>query len=320
MDFVPKFPEIEEVGIYLRGDGFYGPQEFSRWPQIYTPSLSHYSVIPKKPSDIMDKFWGSILFRDFNKDDWDPITPLPEINDRNWTMIEFSGGLLHRDLWHRLNDALEQAITSCLTGHEEDSSKLYALARALRNLGRCASRRLHDAPDCASQVIFAVRDVQRICLELLGIYEWMTVIRPHLQGSTSFPPGQYIGCFTSKVAEVEMLYHARIPVWYLRTKSSVTTSMDLGKNVSFSYVYTVLSLDRWKCVNGSSLHSKEIKDGGLIRDCTGLVYDEALSAMMEKVKSYCLHNLNSGEGPQDEDSEQPPSVKAQKRKFTESVQ
>ena len=301
----------------MRGDGFYGPQEFSRWPQIYTLSLSHYSIIPKKPSGILDKFWGSILFCDFTKDDWEPITPLPDIDDRNWTTIEFSGGLLHRELWQHLNDALEQAITSCLTGHAEDNSNLYALARALRNLGRSASRRLHDAPDCASQVVFAVRDIQRIALELHGIYEWMTVIRSRLQGSTSFPPGQYLGCFTSKVAEVEMLYHAGIPVWYLRTKTSVTTSMDLGKDVPFTYVSKVLSLDRWKCVNGSYLYSKEIKDGGLIRDCTGLVYVEALSEMMENIKSYCLHNLNSGVGALDEEPEQPSTDIAQKRKYTE---
>ena len=70
MSYVPEFPGFEDSGIFLRGDGFYGPQEFSCWPQLYSQSLCHYSAIPSKPTVITDKFWNSILFRDFSCEDW----------------------------------------------------------------------------------------------------------------------------------------------------------------------------------------------------------------------------------------------------------
>lgn len=282
MSYIPEFPEIEEAGIYLRGDGFYGPQEFTRWPQIFTQSLSHYSAIPAKPSDDTAQFYDSVLFRDFTSKDWEPVVPVskPISNTGDiWTTIEFAGGFIRRDLWLRLNDALELAINACLSGHELDESKPYALGRALRNLGRSAMKRLENAPDCASQVVFAIRDVQRISLELQGIHEWMTVIRSRLSSRSAYPTGQYLGCFTSKIAEAEMLYRAGIPVWLIQTRTSITESMMLGNEINFTLVSSVLQLDRWKCVNGSYLYSKEIKDGGRIRDCTGLVYDVALSEM-----------------------------------------
>ena len=203
---------------------------------------------------------------------------------------------LRRDLWQRLHSALEDAISTCLKDNETSENSAYALARALRSLGRASLKRLEEAPDCASQVIFAVRDVQRIALELLGIHEWMSVIRTRLNTRSAFPPGQYIGCFTSKLAEAEMLFRAGIPVWLIRTTSSITDSMDLGQEVEFVPVSSVMRLDRWLCVNGSYLHTKEIKDGGRIRDCTGLVYDAALSEMMEYVKSFSFFDLNNCTG------------------------
>lgn len=316
MSYIPEFPELEEVGIYLRGGGFYGPQEFARWPQIFTQSLSHYSVIPAKPSHDTAHFYDSVLFRDFTSQDWDPVVPVskPLANTGDiWTVIEFAGGFIRRDLWRLLNDALELAIRTCLSGHENDDSKPYALARALQNLGRSAMKRLEDAPDCASQVIFAIRDVQRIALELHGIYEWMTVIRSRLSGRRVYPPGQYLGCFTSKMAEAQMLYAAGIPVWVIRTRSSITDTMRLGNEISFTLVSSALQLDRWRCVNGSFLYSKEIKDGGRIRDCTGLVYDAALSEMMESIKTYCLFSLNRRVGGLEE-SQSLPKATAGKRK------
>ena len=92
MTWIPEFPKIEEKGIYLQGDGFYGPQEFTRWPQIYTHSLCHYCAIPAKPTQISQRFWDSILFRDFTKEDWKPVSPVPSCSDVNWTLVEYTGG------------------------------------------------------------------------------------------------------------------------------------------------------------------------------------------------------------------------------------
>ena len=286
MPYVPEFPGFDELGIFLRGDGFCRAQEFSRWPQLYSQSLSHYSAIPAKPTHISDKFWNSILFRDFSCNDWQPVTPLPPVTESNWTVVEFAGGFLQKDLWTQLKVALEQAISTCLSGHEVDTVPVYALARALHNIGQTAIQRLEGAPDSCSQVIFTVRDVLRVALELLGIYEWMNVIRIRLSSKHVYPPGQYIGCFTSKLVEMDMLYCAGIPVWYIRTKSSILPSMDLGPEVYTVLVSDTLLVNRWICVNGSFLYSREIKDAGRIRDYTGLVYDGNLYKMMERMKNF----------------------------------
>ena len=165
MSYVPEFPGFEDSGIFLRGDGFYGPQEFSHWPQLYSQSLCHYSAIPSKPTVITDKFWNSILFRDFSREDWRPVSPQPPITESNWMVVEFAGRYLKKELWEQLKNALEQAIATCLSGHESDTVPVYALARALRNIGQTAIQRLEGAPDSCSQLIFTVRDVQRVALE-----------------------------------------------------------------------------------------------------------------------------------------------------------
>ena len=314
MDYIPEFPEVDEKGIYLRGDGFYGPQEFTHWPQIYTHSLCHYCAIPAKPTNITQQYWGSILFRQFTKKDWTPVSPLPPGNSDNWSILEYAGGFLSKILLQRLKTAFEDAVTTCLLDHEQDKAKPYTLARALRNLGRCALKRLHDVPDCASQVIFEVRDIQRIGLELHGIHEWMTAIRSRLTSRSHFPPGQYLGCFTLKLAEAQMLYHAGIPVWLIQTKSSITAFISIGNQIEDKPVSSELELTPWQCMDGSYLYSKDIKDGGRLRDCTGLVYDAALSDMMEDVKSYLLNALNNRTGGMDPSAEVHTNNAPQKRK------
>ena len=133
-----RSPEIPENGIHLRGDGFYGPQEFTRWLQIYSLALCHYAVIFTKPKDNSGRLWNSVLFRDFTRDDWLPEETLPPLTDNNWTIIEHSGGYIWRELLDLLRIALDRAILECLTGHEESQSYVYSLARALRNLGKNA--------------------------------------------------------------------------------------------------------------------------------------------------------------------------------------
>ena len=63
-----------------------------------------------------------------------------------------------------------------------------------------------------------------------------------------------------------------------------------------------------------NLYSKDIKDGGRLRDCTGLVYDAALSDMMEDVKSYLLNALNNRTGGMDPSAEVHTNNAPQKRK------
>ena len=62
--------------------------------------------------------------------------------------------------------------------------------------------------------------------------------------------------------------------------------MDLGPEVYTVLVSDTLLVNRWICVNGSFLYSREIKDAGRIRDCTGLVYDGNLYEMMERMKNF----------------------------------
>ena len=110
MTYIPEFPEIQDGIIFLRADGFYGPQEFTRWPQIYTHSLSHYAVIPQKPTNATQRFWNSVLFYNVSKSDWDAVSTLPIVNDNNWAVIEHAGGYLRADLCKSLESALEDAI------------------------------------------------------------------------------------------------------------------------------------------------------------------------------------------------------------------
>ena len=64
---VPQFPHIAGRWIVTRKDGFWGPQEYSRWPQQYHPDVVHHMCIPRPPASADGEGPGPRI--------WSPLQP-----------------------------------------------------------------------------------------------------------------------------------------------------------------------------------------------------------------------------------------------------
>ena len=65
----------------MYSDGQWGPQEYSRWPQIFCPEAIHHATIPAYPDDGDDaQQEDSVLVRNWSSKDF---YELPEIPDEH---------------------------------------------------------------------------------------------------------------------------------------------------------------------------------------------------------------------------------------------
>ncbi|TFY63219.1 hypothetical protein EVJ58_g3369 [Rhodofomes roseus] len=109
--WIPEFPVITHREITAYADGLWGPQEYTRWPQIFSESIFHHACIPLKgtldaPADSVYDGFGSSFFTDtalnFN-DMYDCETP--------------GFGRMTTEVLTELSGQAELAIENSLTCH-----------------------------------------------------------------------------------------------------------------------------------------------------------------------------------------------------------
>jgi hypothetical protein len=98
------------------------------------------------------------------------------------------------------------------------------IADADTNLQR-AMDRLQAIAMTYREVIFSIRLVQRLWLELWALLDYLEIYEPRMKGHST--PGidvaDTIGCFVWDVRAAEMLYAAGIPYWYIRELGTFDT-------------------------------------------------------------------------------------------------
>ena len=74
-----------------------------------------------------------------------------------------------------------------------------------------------------SQMSFTVRDVQRCCLEITALLDYMTVFKPRMDSTSVHRPPHLavstIGVFTFEVRVAQDFFHAGLPCWLIRPAS-----------------------------------------------------------------------------------------------------
>jgi hypothetical protein len=80
---------------------------------------------------------------------------------------------------------------------------------------------LQTLPTTYPKMVFAVTSLQRACLELDALYNYITVYKPRIDEylsapADSTPVAQCVGAFTSVPAVAQQLWTARLPFWFCR--------------------------------------------------------------------------------------------------------
>ncbi|RPD52462.1 hypothetical protein L227DRAFT_514772 [Lentinus tigrinus ALCF2SS1-6] len=166
-DWIPEHP-IERSVIRTYANGLWGFHEYSRWPQPITPNMYHIACIPRPRSD---EHLPSILWLELRPDsDWvgSPSSALRGV------------GFLKEHIRDALSFAACQAIerSDTLVGGPDH---LRTYGQDLRLVLRQCLDSVRRLPAPAGVAIALGAHIQRLSLELLGIYTYLREVLPRMQ-------------------------------------------------------------------------------------------------------------------------------------------
>lgn len=252
MSWIPDFPDFEERGLYQRGDGHWGPQEYSIWPQIYCNEYVHHMCIPRQTSDPeMPEVLrhDGVVWRAVEPSDWIELGPSP------FELFTEPIGKLSVEFSNDLSRALELSIASCSSSEKDLNSNLNELMAQIANQARLAAEQLRREPRAERDVIQRVREVQRSIRELFGLHFYAKyVARRTFLTAPDAHPRSFRGVFVDDGVLAEELRRARIPVWFIRPYESVRHDTRIYKVVEPLPWSRVLEPHAWRSrVDGREL-------------------------------------------------------------------
>ncbi|PIL23637.1 hypothetical protein GSI_14950 [Ganoderma sinense ZZ0214-1] len=201
MDFVPT-PNMGQVNVRLHEDMRYGLADPIVWPQKFTPEFEYLAAIvrhtPKMPARYNPMWWS----------------PAPE----DFVAVEGSIikclGRLHAQTLEPLFSLVNELSDSLPSHPMYDDRRLRWLDIAMRH----ARERLKHFPCTWRDVCLQVRQLQRYWLmtnafiDFYAVWEDRDVPRPVNRS--------LLGTFTTDPQDVQRLFNAGIPVWWLRMDAS----------------------------------------------------------------------------------------------------
>ncbi|KAJ8074360.1 hypothetical protein PM082_009976 [Marasmius tenuissimus] len=205
MDLLYK-PPTGLCRVRLRRDNHFGPDDPLYHPQPFDRQHAHLAVLRVK---------GSVLDDPLLETAW----LIPKAS--NFVECPACGGLGRLDLRIR-----NQFTSLCLNVIAKFPSDAHTTDRLVGE-GTIHLQRLLDqldAPASQKDTFLRFSCAQRQVLELLARFEWVTVYRSKYMGKDRGCPlsvnMNVMGAFTEDYDVLDSLYHAGIPVWYIRPISA----------------------------------------------------------------------------------------------------
>ncbi|KAH9835530.1 uncharacterized protein C8Q71DRAFT_709339 [Rhodofomes roseus] len=222
--WIPEFPIITNREITTYADGLWGPQEYTRWPQIFSESIFHHACIPLKgspdaPADSVYDGFGSFFFTDtaLNFDDiYDCETPgFGRMDTKVLTELKAQAELAICKL-----RAAEAAVNPHTHNRHVYPPPLFSsLGNNLKILLRNAVDRLQYLPCTRAHVLVTGRMAHRLILEIYGLSIYRTVVVHRLANPTPNAIGRALrvrGAFVRNAASAQLLFRLGIPFWFLQ--------------------------------------------------------------------------------------------------------
>ncbi|KAI0640392.1 hypothetical protein C8Q79DRAFT_921524, partial [Trametes meyenii] len=203
MEYVPEYP-IERGIIETYMDGRWGLREYSRWPQVLVPDLMHIPCIPRRPV----RHAAPILF--------ETISPTT-----SWTEDSLTGvrglGFLSQRIRHELARAAGEAEAAFLRSAGARSDYRAHGHTLCTILGQAVIRMDRVAAPAGIAVAVAAH-IQRIALELCGLWTYLNVVEPRLASGEDCSGDilHVLGAFVRDGTAAQSLVRVGIPTWYLQ--------------------------------------------------------------------------------------------------------
>ncbi|KAI0359447.1 hypothetical protein OH77DRAFT_1517877 [Trametes cingulata] len=203
MDYVPEFP-VERRIIDTFADGCWGLRKYSRWPQMLVPDMIHIACIPREPRWKQEE----VLWEDLHPSThWeeDPSTGVQDM------------GYLREQTRKELTKQAEHA-DNILYVPPDSSPVLKEHAKMLHLVLRQVKDRINQLPSSRGVAIAVAAHVQRLCLEIAGIVNFVMRIAPRLKDDydCSIEALPYVGTFVREGTAAQTCHRVGLPTWFLQ--------------------------------------------------------------------------------------------------------
>ncbi|GBE89742.1 hypothetical protein SCP_1700670 [Sparassis crispa] len=292
--YIPEFPVIHDGQIVTRQDGRWGPQEYSRWLQMYDRKVIHHMCIPTLQSVVEAD--AMVLWDKIRVWKWevDTTCSMPElgflVEDKLKALTETALRVTHR-FKHKLGDMV--------------SEKNKVGMQLLLMLAQCLDR-LHLLLTSCNHVIALSAHVQHLTLELWRYVNYYSVVVGHLEtltlhGSVNWDVLPVRGAFTNDASVAQSMFRVGVPFWFIQMKTDKTRIKKWAFPVPIS---NKLSLE----MSWPHLLRNETDLTGIL-NCPG---DWPLRMLHEATNAICDACLPPLEGTSESSSAEQPSQKKQK--------
>ncbi|KAI0744402.1 hypothetical protein C8Q76DRAFT_607590, partial [Earliella scabrosa] len=200
-DWIPRCP-LPSDPIRAYTDGTWGLHEYSRWPQFLAPDMWHAACIPRRPAE---PHLARIL--------WVLLDP-----ERDWIDARTKGfgrvGFLSDTVQEQLVRAARHAL-ACTDAIRDVPSHHRAYLRELSLVLYQCIERMRRLPAPSATAVSLGAHIQRLCLELLGLHTFLTVVLPRLQAQTDCTCEMLpvIGVFVRCAADAQTFARVGVPTW-----------------------------------------------------------------------------------------------------------
>ncbi|KAJ6614105.1 hypothetical protein B0H10DRAFT_1950900 [Mycena sp. CBHHK59/15] len=212
-DYVPALPSLQVPHkIFLRSDMRYGMDDPMLWPQQYSVCYCHFPAIARKGAcpELAMMWWN----------------PSPQDFVVGSAVTRGLGRLRPHHV-DRFLPFVNKIVGLCRELRSTSRTPISPLFGELIQSILMLIEQLQTLPTTYPKMVFAVTSLQRACLELDALYNYITLYKPRIDDYLSAPPNKSslsaltplspcIGAFTTIPAVAQQLWCARLPFWFLR--------------------------------------------------------------------------------------------------------
>ncbi|KAH9829233.1 uncharacterized protein C8Q71DRAFT_718560 [Rhodofomes roseus] len=209
-DWMPEFPVASPGRICTRVDGSWGPQEYSRWPQMYHKNVIHHACIPVRGGKVPGVYVGLLGPL------WDPI------DETKWERDLLCGvpdlGFLRPSYVTLFKMAAQSVISDFKASATRQPAQQTQHGHHLCVTIHEALDQLTILPTWRTHAVALAAHVQRLALELRGLVTLFDVIQPRVN-APSFVAKETLGvrgAFTSNAGTAQVFHRLGLPVWFIQ--------------------------------------------------------------------------------------------------------
>ncbi|KAH9910277.1 uncharacterized protein B0H18DRAFT_1130414 [Fomitopsis serialis] len=221
LDWVPQFPRISAQEIITYSDGLWGPQEYTRWPQLYNERCLHHACIPTSDAEFAP---GAQVYEGFGYSPWEESISCgvpgfgflkPEVLNELYSIAT--------DVLQRYDAAERNTMKRDALLFNRESGIHHRLGKMLSILLRNAVDRLRMLPTTEQHALVTGRMAHRLILELSGLTVFYNEVVIRMASPISHHPWvlPVLGAFVRTDAAAQLFYRLGLPFWHIRPWSRV---------------------------------------------------------------------------------------------------